>query len=80
MIFLIWALPADGGSGFTFQSFLLRQKANQKRIFTAIPNAFRINNEELKSGNRKDKSKSFLERCEASKFVEKIELPSASLT
>ncbi|MHB1197867.1 MAG: hypothetical protein ACYC0A_13630 [Lutibacter sp.] len=35
---LWWALPH--GSGFSLQSFLIRLPANQKRISTAIPNAF----------------------------------------
>jgi surfactin synthase thioesterase subunit len=30
--------PPAGGSGFSFQSFLLRLSANQKSISTSIPN------------------------------------------
>jgi hypothetical protein len=36
---IFWAFPLKKRSGFSLQSFLIRQKANQKSIFAAIPNA-----------------------------------------
>ncbi len=41
MYFVIFGrFPPAGGPGFSLQSFLIRLLANQKRIFTSIPNAF----------------------------------------